>query len=325
MCLRASVGFTPLSDGIPLSTNRDPVVLVTLASGIGNIVLATPLLLVLVRHGCVVDVLLDGDYAETGDLLHGWSGIRTLFDGRVHQNWDVSYDFVIPAIPPFYWEAYRRRYAHERRCIPRPDDALFYRDEQGYYLEFARTLGFEVQPAPHYFLPVTSSESHEVGHHSLVLAPGCKTGSMAAKRWPFFPELAECFEDVVVVGTEDDLYQSDGRKMTFPHHVRSLAGQISLHETAQVLAAAGVVIANDSGLGHVAGAVGAPTILLFGPTPDRTLGILPPNVRVLRAELACEPCWFTAPLKACSKSITCLHQLRVLQVAAEVRELLCVK
>jgi ADP-heptose:LPS heptosyltransferase len=113
--------------------------------------------------------------------------------------------------------------------------------------------------------------------------------------------------------------------MTFPHHVRSLVGEISLRETAQVLAAAGVVIANDSGLGHVAGAVGAPTILLFGPTPHRTLGLLPPNVQVLRAGLPGEPCWFTAPLGACSGSITCLHQLRVSQVAAEVRNVLGVK
>jgi ADP-heptose:LPS heptosyltransferase len=299
--------------------------IVHLASGIGNIVLSTPLLLVLARYGCVVDVLLDGDYPETGDLLRGWSGIRTLLDRRAAENWDNGYDFIIPAIPPFYWEAYRRRYVHSRRCIARPVDELFYRDEQGYYLEFARTLGFPVQPAPHYFLPVAPSKSHEVDHHSLVLAPGCKTGSMAAKRWPFFPELAECFEDVVVTGTADDLYQSDGRKMSFPHHVRSLVGEISLRETAQVLAAAGVVIANDSGLGHVAGAVGAPTILLFGPTPDRTLGTLPPNVRVLRTGLPCEPCWFTAPLKACSKSITCLHQLKVSQVAAEVRNVLTVK
>ena len=300
-------------------------ILVHLASGIGNIVLSTPLLLVLARAGCDVDVLLDGDYAETGDLLRGWSGIRTLLDGRAEKNWDNGYDFIIPAIPPFYWGAYRRRYDHNRRCVPRPRKELFYRNEQDYYLEFARTLGFQVEPAPYYFLPVPPSENHQVGCYSIVLAPGSKTGSMAAKRWPFFPELSECFDDVVVVGTGDDLYQADGRNMTFPPHVRSLVGEISLRETAQVLAAAGVVIANDNGLGHVAGAVGAPAILLFGPTPHHTLGILPPNVHVLRAGLPCEPCWFTAPLKACLDSIDCLHQLTVSQVAAQIGQLLTIR
>jgi ADP-heptose:LPS heptosyltransferase len=36
-------------------------VLVHLASGIGNIVLATPLLLALHRHGCTLDLLVDRD------------------------------------------------------------------------------------------------------------------------------------------------------------------------------------------------------------------------------------------------------------------------
>ena len=54
-------------------------VLVHLASGIGNIVLATPLLIVLARHGYVVDILLDADYLGVGELMEGWSVVRTIF------------------------------------------------------------------------------------------------------------------------------------------------------------------------------------------------------------------------------------------------------
>ena len=82
------------------------------------------------------------------------------------------------------------------------------------------------------------------------------------------------------------------------------------------------MIANDSGLGHVAGAVGVPTILLFGPTPDRTLGPLPKNVTILRTGLACEPCWFTAKLKACVGSVNCLQKLSVESVVQAVKEAL---
>ena len=39
-------------------------------------------------------------------------------------------------------------------------------------------------------------------------------------------------------------------------HVRSFAGQLTLRETAELMAAAGVVAGNDSGLSHVAAAVG---------------------------------------------------------------------
>lgn len=82
------------------------------------------------------------------------------------------------------------------------------------------------------------------------------------------------------------------------------------------------MIANDSGLGHVAGAVGVPVILLFGPTPDRTLGPLPPNVKILRTGLTCEPCWFEARLKACARSVNCLQKLSVESVAEAVKEAL---
>src|SRR6202008_731065 len=116
----------------------------------------------------------------------------------------------------------------------------------------------------------------------------------------------ELFQDVVIVGTADDLHNFDGTPMRFPGHARSLVGRLSLREAAGVIAAAGAVVANDSGLGHVAGAVGTPTILLFGPTPDATLGRLPPNVKVLRGGLACEPCWFGDRFGACAGRIACM-------------------
>src|SRR5262249_1751031 len=153
---------------------------------------------------------------------------------------------------------------------------------------------------------------------TVVLAPGCKTGEMAAKRWPHFPRLAESFADVVVIGTPDDLRHFNGAAMTFPDHVRSLVGNLALEQVARVLAAAGGVVANDSGLGHVAGAVGAPTILLFGPTPDLTLGRLPRNVTVLRAGLPCEPCWFSNRFARCAGTIDCLDRLAVEDVVKAI-------
>ena len=89
-----------------------------------------------------------------------------------------------------------------------------------------------------------------------------------------------------------------------------------------MLAAAGVVVGNDSGLSHVAAAVGTPTVMLFGPTPHLSLGQLPPNVKVLRTGLACEPCWFGSRFRACAAQIHCLNQLTVETVGREVRTLL---
>ena len=144
---------------------------------------------------------------------------------------------------------------------------------------------------------------------------------MAAKRWPYFPSLAEAFPDVVVVGTRDDMRRFDGSPMQFPAHARSLVGRLSLRQTAAVLAAAGGVVANDSGLGHLAAAVGAPTILLFGPTPHTVLGSFPPHVTVLRSGLPCEPCWYSAPIAACAGRVDCLARLEIETVVRAIQRL----
>lgn len=297
---------------------RIKTVLVHLATGIGNIVLATPLLQVLANAGFVVDVLLDADYAGVGELLQGWNSVRNVYDGRCERVSYATYTQLVVAVPPFSWGRYAPWYTHAA-ALPRPPDILFYRNEQAYYLDFARRLGCKMDRPPHYFLPI-SNEDVIGDRTTVVLAPGCKSDVMAAKRWPFFAELAASFEDVVVVGTDDDLLRFDGSSMAFPKHARLFVGRLTLRETAAVIARARVVVANDSGLGHVAGALGVPTILLFGPTPDRTLGRLPLNVTVMRTDLECAPCWFGRRFRACNARVDCLDQLSLDSVVRRVEE-----
>jgi ADP-heptose:LPS heptosyltransferase len=54
-----------------------------------------------------------------------------------------------------------------------------------------------------------------------------------------------------------------------------------------------LVIANDSGVVHVASAVGTPVVAIFGPSNDRAWGPYPPGEarnQVVREQLACAPC-----------------------------------
>ena len=60
-----------------------PSCLVHLASGIGNIVLATPMLVALDELGFEIDVCLDADYAQTVDLLRPWSVVRSVSVGGI--------------------------------------------------------------------------------------------------------------------------------------------------------------------------------------------------------------------------------------------------
>jgi ADP-heptose:LPS heptosyltransferase len=298
--------------------------LVHLAAGIGNIVLATPLLQALNRLRIRAHLLINADYPGVGALFDGWSAVEEVVSGPVAEVINArQYTLLIPALPPFYWDRFAAVYARDKRTLARPNPSVFYHDEQQFNMSFARRLGFNEDADPLPFLPIApieNSSSHAVSATTIVLAPGCKTGEMAHKRWPHYVELSRLFDDVAVVGTADDLYHPDSA-FCFPEHVRNFAGQLSLLETARLLATAGIVVGNDSGLSHVAAAVGTPTLMLFGPTLDRELGVLGAHVEILRSGLPCEPCWLGRRFGACEGRIDCLPLISAAQVAERIRRL----
>lgn len=299
---------------------KQKVLLVHLASGIGNLVLATPLLIALSEMGYTQDLVLHADYEQAGGLFSDWSVLRHVYKGFVSEIRFDDYHAIVPAIPPFYWKRFASFFAGCHRMVQRPPDALFYEDEQAYYMAFARETGYVKERHPCSILPIVPGDAVQVNPWTVVLAPGSKTGEMAAKRWPHFPELAEAMEDVVLIGTSDDLFQFSGSPFNFPGHVRNFIDRLSLRETAELIAAAGAFVGNDSGLSHIAAAVGTPTIMIFGPTPHQSLGQFPDNVRILRNGLACEPCWFNERFQACNAGIQCLNSLGVNSVLKKIRE-----
>lgn len=91
------------------------------------------------------------------------------------------------------------------------------------------------------------------------------------KRWPIesFREVAAAFPDVRWLrGPEEEL--ADAVFME------------DLYEVAQWLAGASVYIGNDSGITHIAAAVGTPVVALFGPTNPAVWA--PPGARVFQGD-----------------------------------------
>lgn len=127
------------------------------------------------------------------------------------------------------------------------------------------------------------------------LCPGAEFGP--AKRWPpgHFATLAR---HEVAQGREVWLLGSPGDTATCEEiatqagaGVKNLAGRTRLLEAIDLLSLADRVVCNDSGLMHVASALGREVVALFGSTsPDFT----PPlggNARVLRHPVDCSPCF----------------------------------
>lgn len=122
------------------------------------------------------------------------------------------------------------------------------------------------------------------------LMPGAEYGP--AKRWPYYAELVtQLVRDgfrVWVFGSEKE--RADAERIATDGAV-NLCGRTSLVEAVDLIAACDAVVSNDSGLMHVAAAVGKPLLAIYGSsTPDYT----PPlsgEAEVLYRRLDCSPCF----------------------------------
>ncbi|PAW88980.1 MAG: lipopolysaccharide heptosyltransferase II [Pedosphaera sp. Tous-C6FEB] len=102
--------------------------------------------------------------------------------------------------------------------------------------------------------------------------------------------------------------------------VVNLAGQTSLRELCAALRACRVVLTNDTGPMHLAAAVGARVVGLFGSTsPELTGPGLPGDGRhiFLRGDAPCAPCF----LRECPVDFRCMNSLAVAAVADAVGRL----
>jgi ADP-heptose:LPS heptosyltransferase len=116
-----------------------------------------------------------------------------------------------------------------------------------------------------------------------VVHPGAAS---PARRWPAerFAQVARAEaragRQVVVTGgpQERDLAHAVAVRAGLPASA-ALAGRTDLHELAAVVGAAGRVVCGDTGVGHLATALGVPSVLLFGPTAPGAWGPPAPGGR----------------------------------------------
>jgi heptosyltransferase-2 len=129
--------------------------------------------------------------------------------------------------------------------------------------------------------------------HVVALAPGAVGPS---KRWPAasYAELARALiaegATVCVLGGPAETPLARTIAEVGPQ-VRDLTGQ-DLRNAILALASADVAVSNDSGLLHVAAALGTPAIGIFGPTSPWHWAPLNPIAATIQAdiELDCRPC-----------------------------------
>lgn len=129
----------------------------------------------------------------------------------------------------------------------------------------------------------------------VALCPGAEYGP--AKRWPaaHFAELARALKArgcaVWVVGSAKDAALGAEIAGLSGNAGVNLCGKTALDEAIDVLASAQLVVSNDSGLMHVAAALGKPLIALYGSSSPGFTPPLSSCATILQLDLPCRPCF----------------------------------
>jgi lipopolysaccharide export system permease protein len=262
---------------------------------LGETVLATGALAHLLHEGAAVTVVCDPAARDLFRSIPGLALLRT-WDGGADLGFWADLTWTSVARPFDVLLDLRRTAAAlvvsaKRRFVRATPQVLQHVvEELGALLDAQRAL------APRLWLDAdarkTAAEIAADGAALLVLAPG---GVDAAKRWPRerFAAVARRLADGALAGARIVVIGAAARDADTTRAVVSSldadgVAAIDLGQGPDLLAAAALMeratlcIGNDNALTHVAAAMGAPTLTLFGPTDERVRAPYGPRTRTLR-------------------------------------------
>ena len=161
------------------------------------------------------------------------------------------------------------------------------------------------------------------GRAVLAIAPG---SGAREKNWPeeFFIAVANRWREstggiaVLVIGPVETARGGIDRLRE-----RCLAvSDLSLSQVAALISRSAVYLGNDSGISHLAAAVGVPTVALFGPSDPRRWAPRGRRVTLISRQVHCSPC-SNSTMKSCPHR-ACLSELsaeEVIDVISKLPEL----
>ncbi|HLM02089.1 MAG TPA: lipopolysaccharide heptosyltransferase II [Pyrinomonadaceae bacterium] len=127
------------------------------------------------------------------------------------------------------------------------------------------------------------------------VALGVGSTNSRAKRWhaESYARLndrlqTELNANVILVGAADEAEVSDAVVEKAKLKPFVLTGKTNLSQAVAVLSEIDLLVANDMGLAHVAPATGTKTLVIFGPTNDKTTR--PIGSEIIRKNVECSPC-----------------------------------
>lgn len=129
----------------------------------------------------------------------------------------------------------------------------------------------------------------------LGVCPGAEYGP--AKRWPeaYYAEVVRTRHaagwDVWLFGSSNDAPVTRAINAAAGGVAHDLAGRTTLADAIDLMALTRAIVTNDSGLMHVAAALGRPLVAVFGSSDPTHTPPLSPSAEVAYLKLACSPCF----------------------------------
>ena len=159
----------------------------------------------------------------------------------------------------------------------------------------------------------------------VVACPGARSH---IKRWyaEGFARVAdrlieEANVEVVFTGEPDEAPIIQEVLQAMRHRAHNAAGSTTVQQLAALMQRASLVITNDSASLHLACAVQAPTLALFGPTDPRKYGPTGARDRVIQRRLFCVPC----EQALCRFAHECMRFISAGEVVDTARQMLAVQ
>jgi lipopolysaccharide heptosyltransferase II len=273
----------------------------------------------------------------------GVRGLLALLKDINRERYDLVYDahrslrtlFLMPLIRAGGKRYYRKRYL--KRNLALTFKLPFLKGEKRFLEKFVEPLYAEGVRydggGPEIFIDTSidavakqKAQLPTTAHRRIGVIPNAQ---WQGKRWPLekFRGLIEKLvkdtsHQVVVFGGPEDTFCEKLVDQMPRDRVFNLQGKLNLRETSAILKTCDLVVANDTGLMHMADALGVPSVLILGPTSG-DLGCLPfhPRAQIVERDLWCRPCSKNGQAPCIRGRRICLEEIPVESVWSGVQKL----
>lgn len=293
--------------------------LVIISYGIGNIINKTPLIKKLkeLYPGIIIDIIVQKPVYK--EVLKGWDLINKIFIPADLYKWDEKrkgmYDLIIGCVP-LNLHTERMGLKARKKYIEGENSRIKEMHEITANMNILKQVGWNGDNVPDTHIPVKEVKGFEDGKYIGICAGFDDSENIRwrIKNWGYenyallMAELIRKYEDykIIIIGTGHD------NKMIeyFPKYGKGCKNIIDcvdkylIQESAYIVSKCSAIICNDTGISHVASAVGTPSFVIFGPT-DQVKNTPQRDSVVISRKLECQPCQYKPKWNTC-ESFECM-------------------